>query len=273
MSKINASIVVYKNSKEQLMKAVRSILSSEQVSSIYVIYNSAASEEMGLYKKNAKIKYIYNDENIGYGAGHNIAIRESIKDGADYHVVLNPDVYFDSSIISKLADYADAHKDVGLIMPKILYPNGSVQFLAKLLPTPIDLMFRRFLPFKSYKEKRNKKYELRFTNYERVMNVPYLSGCFMFLNTKTLKDVGLFDENIFMYTEDTDLSRRIHRNYKTIFYPHVHIYHEYAKGSYKSSKLMIHHIKSVIYYFNKWGWFFDAERSRMNKRVLRSLSI
>nr|WP_028950943.1 hypothetical protein [Sulfurihydrogenibium subterraneum] len=60
-------------------------------------------------------------------------------------------------------------------------------------------------------------YELRFTGYNKIMEVPYLSGCFMFIRTKVLEKVGLFDERFFMYLEDTELSRRIHKVSKTIF--------------------------------------------------------
>lgn len=104
-----------------------------------------------------------------------------------------------------------------------------------------------------------------------MMNVPYLSGCFMFLRVSVLKEVGLFDERYFMYLEDTDLSRRIHKKYKTIYYPFVHIIHEYSKGSYKNIKLLIYHIHSAIKYFNKWGWIFDKERREINTKVLREL--
>jgi GT2 family glycosyltransferase len=166
------------------------------------------------------------------------------------------------------------NKDVGLVMPKVLYPDGNIQYLCKLLPTPLDLFGRRFLnfcPFKKIVEKRNEVYELRFTGYDKIMEVPYLSGCFMFIRTEVLKKVGLFDERFFMYLEDTDLSRRTHRVAKTIYYPYVHIYHEYGKGSYKSLKLLYYHIKSAIKYFNKYGWFFDKERQEINKRILKKL--
>jgi GT2 family glycosyltransferase len=168
----------------------------------------------------------------------------------------------------------EGNKDVGLVMPKVLYPDGRIQYLCKLLPTPFDLFGRRFLnfyPFKKYIEKRNEIYELRFTGYDKIMEVPYLSGCFMFIRTKVLEKVGLFDERFFMYLEDTDLSRRIHKMAKTIYYPHVHIYHEYGKGSYKNKKLLKYHIESAIKYFNKWGWFFDKERREINKKVLSKL--
>ena len=160
---------------------------------------------------------------------------------------------------------------VGLVMPKILNPDGTIQHLCKLLPTPANLITRRFLKFHKPGVKRNNhKYELRFTSYDQIMDVPFLSGCFMFLRTDTLKEVGLFDERLFMYVEDTDLTRRIHRNYRTVFYPNASVYHHYAKGSYKSLKLTFYNIISAIIYFNKYGWFWDREREEINNIIIQN---
>ena len=103
------------------------------------------------------------------------------------------------------------------------------------------------------------------------MNIPILSGCFMFLRTEALEKVGLFDEQFFMYMEDFDLNRRIHRAYKTVFFPEAVVVHEYQKASYKNIKLLKAHIKSAIYYFNKYGWFFDKERKIINARTLQEI--
>jgi hypothetical protein len=71
----------------------------------------------------------------------------------------------------------------------------------------------------------------------------------------------------FLYNEDTDLSRRIHRKYKTIFHPGVSIVHEFQKDLIEVKTALIH-LKSTVYYFNKWGWFFDNERKIINRKVL-----
>ena len=63
-----------------------------------------------------------------------------------YHIVVNPDIYFEEGTIESLTEYMDNNPDVGQIMPKVFYPNGELQYLCKLLPTPSDLIFRRFLP-------------------------------------------------------------------------------------------------------------------------------
>jgi GT2 family glycosyltransferase len=218
-----------------------------------------------------KIEYIFNNANIGYGSAHNIAMRKSIDDGVNYHLVLNPDIYFESGVLEKLFEYMEFNQDVGHVMPKVVYPNGELQYLTKMIPTPADLIFRRFIPFKNWKEKKAYKYELRFSGYDKIINVPYLSGCFMFLRVKVLEEIGVFDERFFMYPEDIDLTRRIHEKYKTIFYPEVSIVHEHEKASFKSFKMMKIHMWNMIKYFNKWGWFFDKNRTDINKKLLEEL--
>jgi GT2 family glycosyltransferase len=274
MPKLNVSIVLYKNNLKQVENAIKSVLASRLDLRLYLVDNSEEDNLKSLKKLDNRIEYIFNNANLGFGKAHNIAMRKSIENSVPYHLVLNPDVYFDEGVLEELYEYMEGNKDVGLVMPKVLYPDGRIQYLCKLLPTPFDLFGRRFLnfyPFKKYIEKRNEIYELRFTGYDKIMEVPYLSGCFMFIRTKVLEKVGLFDERFFMYLEDTDLSRRIHKMAKTIYYPHVHIYHEYGKGSYKNKKLLKYHIESAIKYFNKWGWFFDKERREINKKVLSKL--
>jgi len=271
MTQINASIVLYHNKKEQLIKAINSFLNTDLKVKLYLVDNSSIDELKELSEMDSRIEYIFNNANLGYGAGHNIAMRKSIADGVAYHLVLNPDIYFESGVLEELFDYMENHQDVGNIIPQVIYPDGEIQYLCKLLPTPMDLFGRRFLNFgflKKYVQEINNRYEVRFTEYNRIINIPYLSGCFMFLRCNSLNDIGLFDENIFMYMEDVDLNRRIHSKYKTIFYPKVEIVHEYAKESYFNKKLLKYHIQSVIYYFNKWGWVFDKERGKINRQFL-----
>jgi GT2 family glycosyltransferase len=273
-NRLNISIVLYHNREEQIKKAIESVLNTDLNITLYLVDNSSTDSLRELERIDKRIVYIFNNSNLGFGKAHNIALKKSIEKNIPYHLVLNPDVYFEKGVLEELYDFMENNKDVGLVMPKVLYPDGNIQYLCKLLPKPLDLFGRRFLnlgPFRKIVEKRNEIYELRFTGYDKIMEVPYLSGCFMFIRTEVLKKVGLFDERFFMYLEDTDLSRRIHRVAKTVYYPYVYIYHEYGKGSYKSLKLLYYHIKSAIKYFNKYGWFFDKEREEINRKILEKL--
>jgi GT2 family glycosyltransferase len=110
-------------------------------------------------------------------------------------------------------------------------------------------------------------YELRHKDYNSIMEVPNLSGCFMFVRTEVFSKVGLFDERYFLYLEDTDLCRRINEHYRTVYYPVESIIHGYRRESYKSFKLLAYHLRSSIQYFNKWGWFNDRKRALINQAV------
>ena len=266
---ITASIVSYHHRLNELKKVIDCVL-AEQVDKLYIVDNSSDDRLRELEGTSDRIRYIHSI-NRGYGAGHNIVIQEAIELGSTYHVVVNPDIYFEKGVLKKLETYMDASSSVGLVMPRILYPDGELQYLCKLLPSPSDLLFRRFLPWKKYVEKKNRNYELRFTDYNQEMEVPSLSGCFMFIRTSVLKQVRGFDERYFMYAEDLDLCRRIGEVSRTMYYPFVSVFHKYEKGSYKNRKLLKYHICSVVKYFNKWGWFFDFERKKINKRILVTL--
>lgn len=267
---ISASVVVYQNDYDEIKRAVLSFFQSNLGGVLYLIDNSPDNRLKILEQLHASIVYIFNGCNLGYGAGHNIAIKKAISKGYAYHVVLNPDVYFDKNIFPVLCDYMEKNKDVGNVLPKVISSIGEEQRLAKLLPTPFDLLLRRFIPIKGLIKWRNKTYELNSFKDHHIINAPSLSGCFMFLRTNALRKVGIFDEKFFMYLEDVDLNRRIHSLYKTHYYPNVSIYHRHDKGSYKNWKLMFYHVKSAIQYFNKWGWFMDIERKKINNFVLKS---
>jgi len=216
-----------------------------------------------------RVEYEHHPENKGFGAGHNIALRK-IMDSSPFHVVLNPDVSFGHDVIPAVLNYFEKHPDTGHIMPKVVSENNELQYLAKLLPTPADLFLKRFLP-SAFSRKRSNRFQLKFTGYDRTMNVPYLSGCCMFLRTEALEKAGLFDERFFMYPDDIDLTRRIHRHYRTVYFPYVQITHRHEASSYKSKKMLGVHLWNLVKYFNKWGWFFDRERKEINRRTLQEL--
>ncbi len=273
---ITSSIVTYittitDEKKNEIQQVVRSACNSI-IDKIIIVDNSPTRELSSFVSGlSDKISYIFNNANLGYGAAHNIGLRKAMDIGADYHIILNPDIYFESGTIEALFSYMNTQNDVGAVMPLIKYPNGDVQYLCKLQPTPFDLIGRRFLP-KRFTLERNNRYELRHSSYNQVMNVPCLSGCFMFLRVNILNDTGLFDDRFFMYCEDFDFYKRIHLKYKTIFFPDVSVVHAHKKESYINKKLLKMHIKSAIKYFNKWGWFFDASRRKANREILDYLN-
>lgn len=265
---LSVSIVVHNPSINQLEKAV-SCLRKSDVKKIYIIDNSDKASDY-LFIENIPEVIYYHVKNRGYGAGHNIALREAIKSGFKYHLVMNVDIVWEGHVIEFLINQMRKDAKIGLIAPKVFYPDGVLQYTCRMLPKPIDLFYKRFLP-NSIKKKKINKYLLVNHNHDFPLNCPYLQGSFLLFRNEALENEGLFDERFFMYPEDIDICRRIHEKWKTMYWPEVSIIHEHQAASRKNLKMFWIHFVNMIKYFNKWGWIKDKKRDIYNKELEKSI--
>ena len=235
---------------------------------LFTVVDNSADDSLRAQVEASGANYLFSGRNVGFGAGHNLALRRTL-DLAPYQAVINPDVAFAPDTFLHLQRFMESHPQVGQLMPAILYPDGSEQRLAKRLPSPFDLFLRRFLGRlgRYLAPERWDLYETRDLDLSVARQVPSLSGCFMFLRSSVLQQTGLFDERYFMYMEDVDLCRRIGEVSQTVMLPDVSIVHGYGKGSYKSLRLLLFHLQSAVRYFQKWGWIFDSQRDLRNART------
>ncbi len=262
------SLVTYHHHLADIRQVVDAVLNSS-CTCFYIVDHSRTSllgTQLSAVR-DGRVRYIFS-KNRGYGAGHNIAIREAVNGGASYHIVLNPDVSFLPGTLEKIISYMENTPEVGLVMPKTLSQEGEILYNCKLVPSPLDLICKRFLPSRM-KEKRMHHFMMKDFDYNRILDVPYLCGCFMTLRCSILEKTGLFDERFFMYPEDIDITRRIFSaGYRTVYYPEAAIVHRHTQGSYHNFYLFMVHIVNMIRYFNKWGWINDAGRVAINQKVL-----
>jgi hypothetical protein len=263
---ITGSIVLYKTNPAELEQAIRCFMDTPLRSQMVIVDNSP-TEELRSLCCSLGAEYIYTGKNLGFGAAHNIAFNHMAN--SRYHIILNSDVVFCHTVIRDLVAFLESNESVGLVMPRVIYPDGSIQKLCKRLPTPFDILAKRLFPglLKRMFHKRLSAFELCDMDMTKVLSVPYLSGCFMLIRRDALQKVGLFDERFFMYFEDLDLTRRIHERYQTVYYPGATIIHRHDKGSYKSMKLLFYGIHSAVQYFNKWGWLWDRQRDLVNSKI------
>lgn len=267
---VTASLVLYNNRQSDIDKVVNSVLKSK-IDLLQIIDHSPTDKFKTLVNLSDKIQYLKTD-NDGYGKGHNTGFDLSQKIlKSEYHIILNPDIYFESSAIDSLISYMDEHKDIGLIMPQVFYPNGDFQYLCKMLPTPADIFLRQFASSEK-KEKNDQRYAMKSADFTKIMDVPSLSGCFMFVRTSTFIQVGGFDTRFFMHFEDIDLTRRIGEISRTVYFPGSSIVHAHEAAHKKSKKMLLIGFQSAVKYFNKWGWFFDSNRRVKNKEAQIYLS-
>ena len=265
----SVSLVTYRNQFADIKDLINSVLESS-CSCFYIVDNAndpvLAKEISAL--QNDRIKYVPMSENRGFGSGHNAAIKKSMSEGCDYHMIVNPDIKFDPGTLEKIEMFMESDKEIGLVMPKTLFPDGSLQRNCKLVPAPADLIFKRFFP-EFLVRFRMKRFMMCDYDHDAVLDVPYLCGCFMAFRCSVLNKTGIFDERFFMYPEDIDITRRIFSaGWRTVYYPGAEVIHEHNRESGKNMRMLWIHIVNMIRYFNKWGWIFDPERKKINKRIV-----
>lgn len=264
---ITVSLVTYNNPPSEIESLLRALTSSHHVLRIIVVDNSP-SDVLRECVQSTGAEYRQVPENIGFGSAHNLAMGDLIA-RSKYHLVVNPDIECTPATLDALYEFLEAHPTIGLAMPRVFFPNGREQHLCKLIPSALDLFLRRFVGTRGLPLFRNRleRYEMRHLDFSQPREVPYLSGCFMFLRCSALQEVGLFDPSFFMYLEDVDLCRRVGARFKTVFFPFASVTHGYSKGSYKNLRLLRYHLVSAVRYFNKWGWVRDPLRKALNTRT------
>lgn len=270
---ISASIVTFKTKHNELRRIIECAINS-LIDYVYIIDNSPTDDLRTIVSEfdSNKLEYIFGQGNIGFGSANNIGIRKGLDKGAEFHIILNPDIIFSSEAFKSMKLFMDRNTDVGMMAPKLIYPDGRPQVTAMMLPSPMDMFGRRLLP-KFFQDIVNEHYELRSCDLSKSRSIPNICGCFMFIRCSVLEKAGLFDERFFMYFEDFDLVRRVHKYSKIAYFADATIIHAHAAEHRTNKFLLIESIKSAIQYFNKWGWFIDLERRKWNKEALLPSSI
>ena len=215
---------------------------------LYVLDNGSSDGTPEYIEKNyPDVTVIRSGKNVGFGAGHNIIINQV---ESKYHAVINPDIVLTQNAVKKMADYMDENPDIGLLSPRICFPDGRDQILGKRNPHLKYLVASRLRgdePSKLLKE-----YAMLDCDLSKPTEIENATGCFMFIRTDVLKSIGGFDDGFFMYFEDADLARRINEISKCVYYPDAVVNHVWGRDSKRNFKLMLVHINSMLRYFRKW---------------------
>lgn len=204
-----------------------------------------------------QVSYVHGHANIGYGAAHNLALHGS---GADYHLVLNPDVELAADALLNAVRWMNAHPDVGAIAPQVRRRDGSRDYLVKRKPAVLDLALRGFIPrvgrllFRS----RLDRYEMRDVidaDPERdIVDVAAMSGACMLLRRKAVDQTGGFDPRFFLYFEDYDWTVRLNKVTRTAYVPSFEVVHHGGGASRKGMRHVGHFMKGGWRYYRKHGW-------------------
>ena len=246
---ISGSIVVY-NKPQDAYKTVETVLKNTDSNfSLYIIDNASPEKINEMLKKHFDANYIDSAENLGFGRGHNLVIDRL---ESKYHFVINPDIIIDENTVDTLCDFMDTHPDVAIACPKVLYPDGSLQLIAKRRPSFLALVARRIpLPFLKGLED---KYLAVDMDQDSDFEVDFCTGCFFVIRTEIFKEIGGFDPDYFLYFEDADITMRAKQKGKAWYVPAATVVHYWHRETKTNMKRFLTQIKSMFIYFKKWGF-------------------
>ncbi len=163
--------------------------------------------------------------NIGFAKANNLAIKQS---SADYILLLNPDAEITENFLTNTLKYLKDHPEVGILGPKILNPDGSLQRSVRRFP---DLLSQILVLFKLKKVLVNNtildKYLSRNLDYNKEQSVAQVMGAAMLITRKVINDIGLLDEHFFIWFEEVDYCQRARdAGYDIKYYPNAEVIHQ-----------------------------------------------
>ena len=204
-----------------------------------------------------QVSYVHGHANIGYGAAHNLALHGS---GADYHLVLNPDVELAADALLNAVRWMNAHPDVGAIAPQVKRRDGTRDYLVKRKPAVLDLALRGFMPRagRMLFRQRLDRYEMRDVidadPSRDIVDVAAMSGACILARRKAVDQTGGFDPQFFLYFEDYDWTIRLNRVTRTAYVPSFEVVHHGGGASRKGLRHIRHFVKGGWRYYRKHGW-------------------
>lgn len=254
---LTISVVAYHNYSD-IINLIRCIIRNTNKNikkKIYIIDNSCLDanssniisflSKINLYEE---IEYINTGGNLGFGRGHNYIL--DILD-SKYHAIVNPDILFYEDVFTKIIEFMST-ENIGMCIPKIMGEDGEIHDVYRRELTVGDMFIRMFCP--KLFPKRIAYHTMQDMDYSLPFHVPFAQGSFLVIKTNLLKELNGFDDRYFMYLEDADLCKRVNDVSDLIYFPSTYVVHKWERGSHKSIKLFKYHLKSMILYFNKWGY-------------------
>jgi Predicted glycosyltransferases len=231
-------VIVHYKVPDFLQRALRSLRQAQlyDQSEVIVVDNASRDDSKRcITEEFPEVQWIGLKSNIGFGKACNVGAQCA---RGTYVLFLNPDTLVSQNTLSECFNFFNQHDHTGIIGPKILNPDGSLQVSCRRsFPTPPVAFYRlmglsKFFP----KSRRFGQYNLTFLDPDQASEVDAVSGSFMFMQLSIFQDIGGFDETFFMYGEDLDLCWRFKEKGYAIWYdPHTQIIHFKGRSSAKLS--------------------------------------
>lgn len=238
-------IVILNYNRGDLLRSCLGSVFASQTShtlGVWVIDNASSDDSVAIVRAEfPQARLIVNERNTGFSAGNNLALREIMAASAEpgvsgerYVMLLNNDTVVEPDALALLIDYLEAHPNVGAVGPKLLLLDGSLDLACRRsFPTPEVSFYRmtglsRIFP----RSPRFARYNMTYLDPDVETEVDALVGAAMVLPARVVREVGLLDEQFFMYGEDVDWCYRIKAyGWRIVYYPRSVIHHHKRAAS------------------------------------------
>lgn len=262
MKKDLSVLIVHYNTPGLLRQTLKGIFQSEQQASYEVVVvdnNPGQRVRDWVQKEYPQVRMIVSERNTGFGGGMNMAMQHA---SGRYLFVFNPDIATFDRSFDQLVAYMDAHSDIGMLGPKLLNPDRSLQYSCYRFMKPGVIAYRRIPILRSlpFAKREVDQYQMKEWAHDAVTDVDYLLGAAMFVRREAYQQVGGFDPNFFVYFEDQDWCRRFWlAQWRIVYHPDITFVHyhrrETAEGSFWQqlrNPLTRIQMQSALYYYRKY---------------------
>ena len=252
---LSACIVLY-HCGDELTHALRCIQNADLGVDVYLADNTpedlTAEKMQWLFPG---VTVLPQKGNVGFGRANN-AVLPLLQ--SKYHLIMNADVTFDPSLLSRMVGYMEAHPGIAVLTPRVMNEDGTEQYLPKKrisvhyllggLLENLGGVFRRW----------RDDFTMADMDIKGPLPVEFATGCFLLIRTEIFLRLKGFDPRFFLYQEDSDLSRRIleQRLGSIVYHPDMMVTHQWARENTRTFRGRMRQIRSVFKYFLKWGVTF-----------------
>lgn len=253
---IAISLVLYNNDINDVNKYLDNLVLYEKYLELIIVDNSNFIISID-FKKYEFVKYIHTGENLGYGSGHNLALK-SASSNVKYYLISNLDVEFSFENVLSSLIYFD--NDIVAISPKFI---GKGAFYPRYFPFTGSVLLRIFgkllnIPCLSEFVEKNKLYA------DKLKYIPIASGAFFLVKSDTFNKIGGFDDKMWMYIEDWDISRKFWDLGCILYLPTLIVKHDYSSSGLKPLRLSISFIRNLLLFKLRHQFPYDSKRKRIH---------
>jgi len=226
-----------------------------------IVVDNGSNDGIGtmLAEEFPAVRFIQTGSNLGFATGNNIGMKNAL---GEYIMILNPDIFVLPQAVNKMLDYMKQHPEIGMLGPKLMNGNRTIQYSCRTFIRPLTVLYRRtFLGRTKTGQKHLKEYLMQNESHDQIRPVDWIMGACQLVRKKDLDKVGMYDQRFFLYVEDMEWCRRFWMNgLQVVYYPQAEMIHLHEQGSATSlwgflkkwSPTVRMHISSYIKYWLKY---------------------